>query len=208
MRAGGGPGGPPLHKSGAPHTTFIPELNCLSIFHVYKCQRRLKITFVSFYRRNLPHVQKDFVPHFITFVTSLRRTLPPSARDIVLESCIHGHGTKYNLYIAMVMPDHAHLILTPLIDIKNQRIYPLCEIMRAMKSYSARRINERLGGSGQIWLQESFDHVLRSSESLDAKIAYVLANPVRAGLVRVPEEYRWAWMKPVSNFREHVPAAE
>ena len=163
----------------------------------------MKIIFVSFYGRNLPHIQKDYVPHFVTFVTNSRRTLPPWARDIVLESCIHGHGTKYNLFVAVVMPDHAHLILTPLSDIKNQRIYPLCEIMRAMKSYSARRISERLGGRGRIWQQESFDHLLRSSESLDAKIAYVLANPVRIGLVRVPEEYPWAWMKPVSNFFEH-----
>ena len=127
------------------------------------------------------------------------------ARDIVLESCIHGHETKFNLYVAIIMPDHAHLILTPLTDIKNQRIYPLHEVMRAMKSYSARRINERLGGSGRIWQQESFDHVLRSSESLDAKIAYVLANPVRAGLVSVPEEYPWVWTKPVSNVFNHKP---
>lgn len=144
-------------------------------------------------------------PAFLTFVTNSRRTLPPWARDIVLESCIHGHGTKYNLFVAVVMPDHAHLILTPLTDIKNQRIYPLHEVMRAMKSYSARRINERLGGSGRIWQQESFDHVLRSSESLDAKIAYVLANPVRAGLVSVPEEYPWVWTKPVSNVFNHKP---
>lgn len=123
----------------------------------------------------------------------------------MLESCIHGHETKFNLYVATIMPDHAHLILTPLTDIKNQRIYPLHEVMRAMKSYSARRINERLGGSGRIWQQESFDHVLRSSESLDAKIAYVLANPVRAGLVSVPEEYPWVWTKPVSNVFNHKP---
>lgn len=123
----------------------------------------------------------------------------------MLESCIHGHETKFNLYVAIIMPDHAHLILTPLTDIKNQRIYPLHEVMRAMKSYSARRINERLGGSGRIWQQESFDHVLRSSESLDAKIAYVLANPVRAGLVSVPEEYPWVWTKPVSNVFNHKP---
>src|SRR5260370_42237762 len=88
-------------------------------------------------------------------------------------------------------PDHAHLILTPLMDVVRQRIYPLHEIMRAIKSHSARLINERLACNGRVWQEESFDHVLRSSESLDAKIAYILANLVRAGLVNFPEDYPW-----------------
>ena len=46
-----------------------------------------------------------------------------------------------------------------------------------------------------VWQEESFDRVLRTSESLDAKVAYVLENPVR-GLARVPEEYPWKWSKP------------
>jgi hypothetical protein len=41
--------------------------------------------------------------------------------------------------------------------------------------------------------------VLRSSESLDAKIAYILANPVRAGLANVPENYPWSWRKPIEK---------
>jgi REP element-mobilizing transposase RayT len=95
-----------------------------------------------------------------------------------------------------LMPDHVYLILTPLTDALGQRIYPLHEIMRAIKSHSARLINERLDCQGRIWQEESFDHVLRSSESLDAKIAYVLGNPVRAGLVNVPKDYPWKWERP------------
>ena len=47
---------------------------------------------------------------------------------------------------------------------------------------------------GRIWQTESFDHVLRSSESLDEKLAYVLNNPVRRGLVLQPEDYAWHWV--------------
>jgi REP element-mobilizing transposase RayT len=137
----------------------------------------------------------------VTFVTKDRRQLPEWARGIVLDSCIHGHDRKYNLRVALVMPDHAHLILTPLTDLQRLRIFSLHEILQGIKSFSARRINEHLGRRGQAWQRESFDHVLRCSESLDAKIAYVLANPVRAGLVRLPEEYPWKWEKPVAAFR-------
>jgi hypothetical protein len=34
---------------------------------------------------------------------------------------------------------------------------------------------------------------LRASEKLEEKIAYILDNPVRKGLVSYPEEYRWLW---------------
>jgi len=37
------------------------------------------------------------------------------------------------------------------------------------------------------WQQEWFDHVLRSNESLEEKVAYICNNPVRAGLVSEPE---------------------
>ena len=150
---------------------------------------------MSFYRRNLPHFQRDYKPHFVTFVTKQRIVLSPRDKDIVLRCCLFGHATKYTLYVAVVMPDHVHLILTPMTDLQRRRIFPLHAILRGIKGYSARLINEQHGIRGSVWQEESFDHVLRSSESLDAKIAYVLANPVRAGLANTPEEYPWKWEK-------------
>ena len=139
---------------------------------------------MQFYRRNLPHLQKDFTPHFITFVTKFRWILPPHARDIILSSCLHDHRKRYELYVAVVMPDHVHMILTPLIDDQRSEIFPLVRIMKAIKGASARAINQQLRRSGPVWQEESFDHVLRSSEGLDAKVDYVLENPVRKGLAK------------------------
>ena len=66
--------------------------------------------------------------------------------------------------------------------------------MDALKGASAHMINRRLGRKGKVWQEESFDRVLRSSESLDEKIAYILNNPVRKGLVSRPEDYYpWLW---------------
>jgi REP element-mobilizing transposase RayT len=157
---------------------------------------------MQFYRRNLPHLQKDFTPHFITFVTKFRWILPPIARDIALSSCLHDHRSKYELYVTVVMPDHVHLVLTPLLDEQGHEVYSLPEIMRAIKSASAHLINRRLKREGPVWQEESFDHVLRSSESLDAKIDYVLQNPVRKGLVTDWKEYEWCWQ------RHELPLAE
>ena len=81
--------------------------------------------FVTFYRRNLPHLQRDYKPHFVTFVTKNRRVLADWARQIVFDCCRHDHEKKYNLRVVVVMPDHVHMILTPLTDERGRRIFPL-----------------------------------------------------------------------------------
>ena len=50
------------------------------------------------------------------------------------------------------------------------------------------------GRSGSLWQRESFDHILRRDEDLIEKAEYIANNPVRAGLVARPEEYRWLWI--------------
>ena len=112
---------------------------------------------MQFYRRNLPHLQKDFNPHFITFVTKCRWILPAPARDVVLSCCYHDHRSKYDLYVAVVMPDHVHMILTPLIDGNRREIYSLARIMQSIKGASARAVNQRLNRKGIVWQEESFD---------------------------------------------------
>jgi len=93
------------------------------------------------------------------------------------------------------MPDHVHMILTPLEDRERVTIAALSEIMKAIKGASGHAINRRLNRRGAVGLEESFDHVVRSSESLDAKIDYIVANPLRRGLVNVPIEYPWLWVR-------------
>jgi REP element-mobilizing transposase RayT len=74
-------------------------------------------------------------------------------------------------------------------------MFRLSEILRGIKGASAKSVNQLLGGSGPLWQEESFDHVLRSEESLQQKIEYIRQNPVRRGLVKTPEDYRWLWIR-------------
>ena len=91
------------------------------------------------------------------------------------------------------------MILTPLVDKEQMRTNRLPEILQTIKSASAHAITKRLMHGKPLWQEESFDHVLRSSESLDAKMSYLLQNPVRAGLVRDWSEYPWVWHKTFPN---------
>ena len=67
------------------------------------------------------------------------------------------------------------------------------------KGSSAHLTNRRGGTHGTVWQEESFDRVLRSSEKLDEKIAYILENLVRRGLVRDWHDYQWLWYKEAPN---------
>jgi REP element-mobilizing transposase RayT len=118
---------------------------------------------------------------------------------LVLESCLHDNGLKFDLRVAVVMPDHVHMIFTPLVDEREMAVYSLAEIMDAVRGASAHRINKMLGRRGRVWQAESFDHVLRSSESVDAKVQYLLENPARRGLVADETDYPWLWKKAFVN---------
>ncbi len=145
------------------------------------------------YRRTLPHYQKDNKAIFATFATHHRWRLPEAARDLVVDACLHIDGEKCTLHGFVVMPDHVHLVLTPLADDDGPISLP--EIFQKVKSESAHRINRLLRRKGRVWQDESFDHVLRRDEGIDAKLEYIRLNPVRATLVQQPGEYKWMWFE-------------
>jgi REP element-mobilizing transposase RayT len=143
------------------------------------------------YRRKMPHFQPDFKAFFITFCTYRRWVIPETARDIVMKTCLSGNGKRFRLHGLVVMPDHVHVVLTPVAD--GDGPIRLAEIMQSIKGASAHRINHALGRRGPVWQQEFFDRALRHEESIEDKVDYMLGNPVAAGLVQNPLEYRWVW---------------
>jgi len=144
------------------------------------------------YRRNLPHLQAEGKTLFVTFAAKGRRELPESVRSLVMSHCIHDHGTKIWLHGAVVMPDHVHMIFTSL-TVKSGNTYGLAEIMKGIKGSSARSVNKALGRKGNIWQDESFDHILRNDEKIVDKVNYICKNPVRKGLVDDENKYPWIW---------------
>jgi putative transposase len=147
------------------------------------------------YRRRMPHYQKPGRTLFVTFCKLIRDPFPPAARDLVLGHCIHDDGKRIDLKAAVVMPDHVHLLFMPLAD-EHGWPHPLPLILKLIKGMSARSVNKLMGVSGPVWQEESFDHVLRSEESLQEKLEYIRQNPVRKGLVARPEDYPWLWVAP------------
>ena len=144
------------------------------------------------YRRRLPHVQKTGRPIFVTFRTHRSFVLPESVRQLVLEHCLHDHEKRALIHCAVVMPDHVHLLLTLMAD-PNGVAYSLEQVTHGIKGASAHSVNRVLGRKGNVWQDESFDRLLRSDHSIEAKSQYICDNPVRKGLAKTQDEYPWLW---------------
>lgn len=80
----------------------------------------------------------------------------------------------------VVMPDHLHWL------IQLQEI-PLPKLVLQLKSRSA--INKARATSGHVWQKGFHDHALRKEEGLTATARYIVANPLRAGLVQRVGDY-------------------
>jgi REP-associated tyrosine transposase len=61
--------------------------------------------------------------------------------------------------------------------------------MHSLKRYTAGQANSMLGLQGSFWQQESYDHWVRDGDELERIIEYIEENPVKAKLVREPQDW-------------------
>jgi putative transposase len=64
--------------------------------------------------------------------------------------------------------------------------------MQTLNSVYAREFNHRHRRRGHLFGERYTDTAVTSDEHLDAAIAYILMNPVAAGIVRRPDEWPWS----------------
>jgi putative transposase len=98
-------------------------------------------------------------------------------RLVVLEMRrLHEEGIIHSL-AWVIMPDHVHwlLILGNLLS--------LSRMMQTFKGRTAHRVNQALHRTGKVWTAAFHDRALRRDEDLRAVARYIVANPIRAGLV-------------------------
>ena len=104
----------------------------------------------------------------------------PKAAEIVANALKHFDGERYELLAWVVMPNHVHAVVRPLRD------FELPAILHSWKSFSAHAINKALGRAGDVWMDESYDHLVRDEADLQRVVEYTLENPVKAGMKEHP----------------------
>jgi REP element-mobilizing transposase RayT len=110
----------------------------------------------------------------------------PAVAQLVVDSIEKGvHLAHYDLHAYVVMSNHVHLLILPKIDPSR--------LLKSLKGATAREANRLLGRTGEpFWQKESYDHWVRNQTEFSRIRAYIEHNPVKAGLVKSPEEYPWS----------------
>jgi putative transposase len=83
----------------------------------------------------------------------------------------------------VLMPDHLHM----LVQLGDPDTLPT--LINRIKSATARDINIALNREGQLWARSFHDHALRADEDAQQVSRYIVANPLRAGLVKEIGDY-------------------
>jgi putative transposase len=94
----------------------------------------------------------------------------------------------YDLHAWVIMSNHVHILIDPLA--------PLPRITRSIKNFSAREANKILNRTGApFWQKESYDRWVRDEKEFNDIFHYIEFNPVTAGIVNNPEDWRYssAW---------------
>jgi putative transposase len=165
---------------------------------------------MAYWERHLPHWIPEQVPIFVTW--RLAGTLPRVAQQdwttadaeldrapgprwlgedriarIVADALHYGETGRqfYKLHAWVVMPNHVHAFFNPQGEFS--------EIMQWIKWTTARRCNTALRRTGQpFWQDESYDHWVRNTKEFGRVMDYIEYNPVSAGLVDRPEDWKWS----------------
>lgn len=107
--------------------------------------------------------------------------------DVACEACraITAAATAADVFLLcwVLMPDHWHGLL------RVGGRTSLSSTMNRIKGCSAIAANRVRASTGAIWARGFHDHALRREEDAIATARYVIANPVRAGLVANVRDY-------------------
>jgi putative transposase len=144
--------------------------------------------------------------YFITASTFEKQCILQSERMaglLIKVLCHYQQQGKYRLHELVVMPNHFHLLITPLLPTTLEKAM---QFIKGGFSYRAKR---ELGFVGEIWQTSFYDRRVRDAIEYGRFRHYIHMNPVRRGLVPLPEEFPYSsanmrldevpqWLKPAA----------
>lgn len=110
----------------------------------------------------------------------------PEIAELTEDALLHFDGAHYQLLAWCVMPNHVHVML------ELRTGFRLGDQVKSWKTYSARHSNRLLGRTGPFWGKDYFDRYIRNERHFQSALDYIEGNPVKAGLVSEPAQWRWS----------------
>ena len=102
----------------------------------------------------------------------------PENAQIVSNALMFFDGQRCEMISIVVMPNHVHVLTCPI------EPHSLSELLHSWKRFTSREIHKRTGETGTLWLDENFDHIVRTEHQLEHFRNYIRDNPKKA---RLPE---------------------
>ena len=96
-------------------------------------------------------------------------------------------GRELKDYRERGLPELAEQILTKY----RKRFCNLSLFVKEIKERFTRWYNKKEGRKGTLWMDRFKSVIVQDGEALETMAAYIDLNPVRAGLVKDPKDYRW-----------------
>jgi len=123
--------------------------------------------------------------YFLTFCTFERReTLrdPSVIASVLMRFRRTALPAQFAILAYCVMPDHVHLL------VEGRSVSTdLLKFVKRMKQSSGQAYSHLM--KQRLWQEGYYERVLRPADDAKAVARYIVSNPVRAGLVRVPLDY-------------------
>lgn len=110
----------------------------------------------------------------------------PDIAMLVIDSLKFLKSRGHEILRWVIMPNHVHLLILVRCDTS------LATVVRSFKGWTALRANRITGSSGAFWYPEYFDRYIRDDAHFLRVICYIDSNPVKAGLVTNPDNWRFS----------------
>ncbi len=128
--------------------------------------------------------------YMVTSQTWGRRNLfakEPWAK-LFIDTLYHYRGSAYLLHQFVLMPDHFHILITPLTSLERAVQY--------IKGGFSHRAKVELQSNIEIWQKGFSDRRIRDPHDYSEHVEYIHFNPVRKRLCERPEDYIYSSAHP------------
>jgi putative transposase len=132
------------------------------------------------------HATHNNQTYMATSETWGRRELFRNERwaNLLIDTLYHYRGTAYLLHEFVIMPDHIHILLTPLTSLE--------KAVQFLKGGFSYRAKKELGSNMEVWQKGFSDHRIRDAEDYKGHVVYIYENPVRKRLCEKAEQYPYS----------------
>ena len=128
--------------------------------------------------------------YMVTTETWTRRSHFQNERwaKLLIDTFYHYRGSAYRLHEFVIMPDHIHVLITPITSLE--------KAVQFIKGGFSFRAKKELGSNVEVWQKGFQDHRIRDAGDFAQHVRYIRENPVRKHLCDRAADYPYSSAHP------------